>query len=568
MNPVFIKEQMLYFRAPKLLGRTSLFTIFLAILILCVAFTLTYLTNGPWVLLGKHVLIILAVLLCTTPVRVLAIVDTIVGEKEHNTYNTLIVSALSPLQFIWGKMLHLIFQITLLQFQLLPLMFISYAFGGHSIFFIFSFYLVLLAHNGFLASMHLYLASIPMSHLSNRYTRFYTTYSIQKNMASSLTTVLCTVPVCFAVFSWINTIGSPGSVLGVLSSAQINSLKMICALSPIFTIYFWGHIELFGIHCPLWLFSVLLNLLLMGQLMITTETYHRNLENDPNPRFRLGLLFSFLILEVFVLAATFSYGLQIARAIPYIFCLLGATYILFQLGLSNFQPQEENFSWRQMILKNRSIHTTFMSLKSTSFSFFWIWLLASYGLYLFLLYVVFETTSSIQFFFIFFPLLAAYSFAIFCLAHFLSLLKNGSMNSRAGLTFLMATLYGFFFFAPYLIQKFYTSGVLAGFWMEVLLWIGNLMILLNPFALLLEALYQFEGYLGAHSIHGLFPLPLTQALSIFLASYFGIGIIFYLRARRNFLRFQKELPPPPDWAQKQPEATNLAEAPSSALEPV
>ena len=545
MNPVFYKEQLIHFRAPKLFSRMSLMVIFLSLLVLLIAFVFSFWPNGSWIFLGKYLLFVLLIFLATGPVRVLASVDTMVGEKEHNTYHTLIVSALTPMQLVWGKMFHLFFQMTCFQLQLMPLLLIAYLFGGHQISFIFLVCLLLFAHNGFLSSLHIYLASVPMSPAMNRYYRFYSPYSLQKNMASSLTTILCTLPVFFVAILWINMISSPKSMsFHHLAATHLNSLRICVALNPILTVFFWGEVSFFGLSCPMWLLSIVMNLVFIVQVLVATETYHRNIENDPSCRFRGGLLGLFLFIELLFLAAIFEYGTTQVVALPLLLAFLMLSYLVLRLGLTAPQECEKSWTFSQRIRLNFSPKTFFRSLKATAPGYCFGFISLSFLLYALLLYGKFHKVISLPFFLIYALLIGICFWGLWGFAIFLSSLKNGPFYSPSGSTILLGIAYIGAIVGAKVINEFSQNIQYVPWWLNLLKWIGKMLFVLNPFGLFYCALLQWEGYNGSPElIRILSPLiPENYFLAVFYfgAFYFLLGGLFLWRGQRNLLQLKKE----------------------------
>lgn len=543
MNPVFYKEQLIHFRAPKLFSRMSLSSIFLSLIFLLVAFVFAFWPDGPWILLGKYLLFALLIFLATAPVRILASVDTMVGEKEHNTYYTLIVSALTPFQLVWGKMFHLFFQMTCFQLQLVPLLFIAYLFGGHTLSFIFLICFVLFAHNGLLAGLHIYLASVPMSPAMNRYYRFYSPYSLQKNMASSLTTILCTLPVFFIVILWINMLSSPRTMFSHLANPHINLLKITVALNPILTVFFWGEVSLFGFSCPLWLLSIVINLVFMMQVLIATETYHRNIENDLSCRFRGSLLGTFLFIEILALAAIFEYGPAQAVAIPLLLSFLMLSYVVLRLGLSAPQECEKNLTFQQRLAFHNTPANWFRSLKATAPAYCLGLMWFAFLLFAGLLYAKFRQPLFPSFLFVYGLLIGVCFWGLWSLATFLSSLKNGPFYSPSGSTFLLGIAYAGAIVGAKVIHEF-TQVSETAWWFIAIQWLGKALFILNPISLFYCALSQYQGYTGSPELDRILA-PLTPphlgiTLAYFSAFYGILGSVFFWRGQRNFSRLKKE----------------------------
>jgi hypothetical protein len=547
MNALFVKEFMVYYRAPKLFQRTFSFAFFIALFLFIVVGINTFF-QGPWLLLNKHILTVLLVIVTLIPTRILSTADTIVGEKEHNTYPSLVVSTLSPLQLLLGKMSYLVFQMTLFQLQVLPLLVISSLFGGYSLRFLFFFYLVLFFHNCFLVALHLYFASIPLSKLNNRWNQFYSTYGLQKNMASSMSTLMCLFPFIFVFMFWTSTLGRSSAFATFSHSPFLLNLKMLTSFSPALVLFFDSPLPFLGRQIPLSVLSLFLNFFFTLHLILSTEPYHRTIENDKSCRFRWSLWGLLIVLEFLGISALFLHGSLGAQLLFFPFSFFILLYLSFKTGNRGFQPWEEPLTFKERFRLNLHFLFWFRGFKSTSPSYTLLLSFTSLLLYLFFLYHHFGILYSFSYLSAVFSIFLLSFFCIFGFSHYLSSLKGEVPSSAFALATLLFLFYALTAYLPLGISslaRFLPDGSL---WLNFLYFMAYFLIFMNPFALNFRSFSQFETLTlpsyPFRKLEALFPHYFLY-LGSFLLSYFLIGLLFYSLGNRKYQKRYQERPPLP-----------------------
>ena len=170
LNPVMVKELRGRMRGPRAF---ILLTIYLGILggVMMLLYLALVRNGGNSLNAGQEVGRGLFLTIATVAlIEVCVIAPTltsgsIVGEKERQTYDLLIASQLSPWQIVWGKMISALGFSLLLIIAIVPLMSITFLFGGVSLTEVIIAILGLMATSLFFASAGMFCSSVMRSTL-------------------------------------------------------------------------------------------------------------------------------------------------------------------------------------------------------------------------------------------------------------------------------------------------------------------------------------------------------------------------------------------------------------------
>jgi ABC-type transport system involved in multi-copper enzyme maturation permease subunit len=207
-NPVLVKELRGRMRGPRAF---VLLTIYLSILSLMTLLLYTALADniGSDLNAGQEIgkglfLTIAAVALTEVCVLTPALTaGSIAGEKEHQTYDLLISSLLSPWQIVWGKLAAALAFALLLILAVVPVMSLAFLFGGVSPAEILIALVGLVATAVFYAAIGLFWSSVMRSSLGA------TSFSL-----GSIILMLLGIPFLAVIYALITNAGLPRGWLG------------------------------------------------------------------------------------------------------------------------------------------------------------------------------------------------------------------------------------------------------------------------------------------------------------------------------------------------------------------
>ena len=207
-NPVLVKELRGRMRGPRAF---VLLTIYLSILSLMTLLLYTALADniGSDLNTGQEIgkglfLTIAAVALTEVCVLTPALTaGSIAGEKEHQTYDLLISSLLSPWQIVWGKLAAALAFALLLILAVVPVMSLAFLFGGVSPAEILIALVGLVATAVFYAAIGLFWSSVMRSSLGA------TSFSL-----GSIILMLLGIPFLAVIYALITNAGLPRGWLG------------------------------------------------------------------------------------------------------------------------------------------------------------------------------------------------------------------------------------------------------------------------------------------------------------------------------------------------------------------
>lgn len=253
-NPLFLKDLRVLLRDRKAerrgwWGVALVSTPAVLLLALQFAFPETFARVGHYVLLAYGILSSVAAL------GAVAIAATaIIAEREKNTYEVLQVSPVSPERLFLGKALFAVYGAFVRQLLLLVPMAVVYLSGGFSFSMILLYQFVLLATDLFVASLGVFVSAQPhrvpkiaIAALKHSATR--TQVALQKVMGVSVL-FLFLLP----FYAIMILVGGRAEILPDLSL-----LGTIC---PPVTLACWGDVDVYGLSVPLWLLTIVCNLLL------------------------------------------------------------------------------------------------------------------------------------------------------------------------------------------------------------------------------------------------------------------------------------------------------------------